>query len=297
VSYDFKNPYPGIGKITYPNSAIYVSDKAFTDKLMIIIEGSGWTSNLGLQNQDGWIQTHLGAQLFQCLDLRKQYIFLIPEKLKREPRYDYSGSMEDRANYTFKNLLDCYIDSINHFISDYPSSLIVLIGVSEGACLLPFIYEGMISNGKVRAMVAMAFGGLSLYESYGLLNTASFPPPEWKDMYIDFIDQYNPKNDKFIDSFEEDYYGLTHRWYNSFINIRPFDLYKDINIPVLFIHGKEDLIVSVESTRYIQENLPGKPFEYRYYNWGHQPVNYSDFVKLRNDIAQWVINIDQEGKL
>jgi dipeptidyl aminopeptidase/acylaminoacyl peptidase len=31
-----------------------------------------------------------------------------------------------------------------------------------------------------------------------------------------------------------------------------------------FIHGELDIMVSVESTKYIQENLPNKPFDYLY---------------------------------
>jgi dipeptidyl aminopeptidase/acylaminoacyl peptidase len=87
--------------------------------------------------------------------------------------------------------------------------------------------------------------------------------------------------------------GMPYRMWNSFINIQPFDFYKTINIPVLFINGEKDTLVSVETTRYIQNNLPGKPFEYIYYkNMGHGPSNYNGVIKLRNDIANWIISND-----
>jgi hypothetical protein len=47
-----------------------------------------------------------------------------------------------------------------------------------------------------------------------------------------------------------------------------------------------------ESTRYVQENLTDKPFEYRYYSWDHQPRNFDDIARLSSDIAEWIIKND-----
>ena len=70
-----------------------------------------------------------------------------------------------------------------------------------------------------------------------------------------------------------------------------FAIYQNINIPILFIHGKEDYIIPIESTEYIENNLPNKPFDYKYINnMGHAPSNYSQVINLRRVITEWINN-------
>jgi dipeptidyl aminopeptidase/acylaminoacyl peptidase len=82
---------------------------------------------------------------------------------------------------------------------------------------------------------------------------------------------------------------MSYRYFNSILDIKPFSAYKSINIPVLFIQGEMDVNVPVESTRYVEANLPEKPFSYIYYNdMAHSPRKRSQYAKLRSDIAQWI---------
>jgi pimeloyl-ACP methyl ester carboxylesterase len=242
---------------------------------------------LGTKNGKKWSNTGMGAQLLQVLD--DKYTFFIPEKLKRQPGMVYSEDMEDRANYMAGNLLDCYTESINGYLSEHLFSSIILIGSSEGAILLPLIYERMNNKDEVKALVSMGFGGVSIYESYSVLSLLPDTPPDYKNMYQYFVEKYQPGLTEYWDSYAEFVYGITYRWFNSFKDIRPFDHYKNIDIPILFIQGDFDYSIPPESTIFIQVNLPEKPFEYLYYKWGHQPVKYSDIIGLRNDIAQWII--------
>jgi pimeloyl-ACP methyl ester carboxylesterase len=75
------------------------------------------------------------------------------------------------------------------------------------------------------------------------------------------------------------------------MDYKPFDDYVNINIPVLFIHGELDIEVPVESTHYIQENLPDKPFEYIYGNCCNHSLG-CDMAKtlFATDVKQWIIN-------
>jgi pimeloyl-ACP methyl ester carboxylesterase len=140
-------------------------------------------------------------------------------------------------------------------------------------------------------MVSISYGGLSLYESYTILSTARTGYPlDWVEMFNYILNTYNPVNNEFPNSFEEDIYGLTYRWFSSIIHIKPFDYYRNINIPILFVHGNNDYNVPVESTGYIQQNLPEKPFEYYYYNWDHQPHTKPDILQFRKEIAEWIMN-------
>jgi esterase/lipase len=285
TTFNHRNPYPNMEIVRYGNSQAYVFRNKASDTLIINIEGSGWDSVLGIKNEKRWLATHQGAQLLQVLG--DTYTFFIPEKLNRQPGLDYSRNREDREKYTAENLLDCYLESINGYLAEHAFSSIVLIGNSEGAVLLPLIYERMNDKHAVTALVSLATGGLSFYESYSILSVSSTLPEEWKEMYRYFVEEYNPEH-TYRDTYVEDIYGMTYRWFTSFMHIKPFDYYKNILIPILFIHGETDYNIPVESTRYIQENLPDKPFEYRYYPWDHQPRNRADFIQFRNDIAEWV---------
>ena len=281
------NPYPNMEIRCYGNSQAYVFPAHSSGKLIILMEGSGWDSVLGVNKKNKWQSTHMGAQFLQVLG--NEYTFLILEKLNRQPGMVYSENMEDRANYYAENLIKCYNESINGYLAEHHFSSIILIGVSEGAILLPIIYEKINDKDNITAMVSMCYGGLSYYDSIELLHTTrSGFPSDWTKMHLEILNIFNPQNKVFLNSFEDDFYDLTYRWWNSFGHITPLDFYKNINIPILFIHGKTDYIVPVESTMVIQEYLPEKPFEFQYYKWAHQPESYSDTIQLRKNIAEWI---------
>jgi pimeloyl-ACP methyl ester carboxylesterase len=77
------------------------------------------------------------------------------------------------------------------------------------------------------------------------------------------------------------------------MHIRPFDYYKNINIPILFIHGRSDSTMPGESTAYIQENLPEKPFVYWYFPWAHQPGNLEEMIQFGDMVAKWIRETDK----
>jgi hypothetical protein len=288
ATYNHKDPYPGMKIVRYGNSQAYVFENVLSDKLIINIDGSGWGSALGIKSQGRWALVHNGSQFLQVLG--NKYTFLIPEKLRRQPGMVYYGDMEDRSNYTAGNLLDCYIESINGYLAEHSFSSIILIGTSESAILLPLIYERMNNKDTVKALVSISFGGLSLYESYWILS--QYPNIASPNIYQYFVEIFRPGEIDYPDSFEEDVFDVTYRWFNSFKDIRPFDYYKNIDIPVLFVHGDYDVNIPVESTIFIQENLPEKPFTYKYFRWGHAPEKHSDVIAFRNEVAEWIENID-----
>jgi hypothetical protein len=47
---------------------------------------------------------------------------------------------------------------------------IVPVGFSEGAMTLPLVYKKINCSGNVLGMAPIAFGGLSVYESYAMLS-------------------------------------------------------------------------------------------------------------------------------
>jgi len=288
-SYNRKNPYPNMEIMRYSNSQAYLFHNESSDRLIIALEGSGWDSVLGTRENNIWTSVQYGSQILQ--ELSDYFTILIPEKLRRQPGGTYIEDAEDRANYTANNLIAGYSESINGFLAEHDFSSIVLIGTSEGAMLLPIIYENMNKKEKVIAMVSISFGGLSIYESSNILSARRNLPQGWFEMYFNLSQIFKPTSNEVFDSYEENYYFHTLRWFSSVMHIRPFDYYGKINIPILFVHGEADFNVPVESTRYIQENLPEKPFEYRYYDWDHQPRNLADLLQFRKEVAEWILSL------
>jgi len=123
--YNPMNPYPGMEILRYGNSQAYLFPNESSDKLIIILEGSGWVSVLGEKRGNFWVSVQMGSQLLQ--ELKNDYTILIPEKLRRQPGMDYFKDMEDRANYTAENLLACYTESINGYLGDHNFSSICII--------------------------------------------------------------------------------------------------------------------------------------------------------------------------
>ena len=286
---DPRNPYPNMEIFNYGDSHAYVFKNNASDKLLINIDGSGWDSVLGIKNEGMWTNVHLGAHLLQYFG--DKYTILIPEKLKRQPGLIYYTDMEDRANYTADKLLNCYSESINGYLSEYSFASITIVGAFEGSYLVPLLYERLINKEKVKSIVSIFCGGLSLYESYSILNRLETIPIAYRQMYRYFLDVYRPGNYR-PDSYLENVYELTYRWYNSFIDIRPFDYYKHINIPVLFIAGYLGSNVPDDSFRYLRENLPEKPFDYIYKNPAAIMTN-SDFLNIIDDIVKWLNKTNQ----
>ncbi len=88
-----------------------------------------------------------------------------------------------------------------------------------------------------------------------------------------------------------DLFDYPYAWWNSIFEYKPFNDYKEINIPVLFIHGELDVNVPVESTKYIQDNLQNKLFEYLIYpDADHNSFMYSEktFYDLVTKSREWL---------
>jgi pimeloyl-ACP methyl ester carboxylesterase len=297
------NPYPNMQTNEYEYNFMYEMGNLSSDKLIINIEGSGWDSVLGRKGLFGWDYIRMGGFILQ--ELKSDHVVIIPEKWKRDPNTKaginsgiYYEDLEARLAYTADNITDLYVSSINNYLSERNYSSIILIGSSEGALLLPKIYQGITQKDKIIGLVSYAGGGLAFYESIKISSSAKFTPVSVKRGYEYVIENYDKDIDEWSYSIGIDKYGNVLLWLTNMLKYNPFEYWKEVHIPVLFMHGEKDYNVAVESTKYIQENLPEKPFEYIYYkNIGHSPNpwaldNYFQWERIKNDIGNWVRKIE-----
>jgi pimeloyl-ACP methyl ester carboxylesterase len=287
-TYNSADPYPNMEILPFNYTRGYEFKNPTSKKLLIVLEGSGWTSVLGKKENDRWFEVGMTSQML--LTLQDEYTIFVPEKFNRKPGADYFDDFDERARYTFYNLLTCYREGITEYLSQNDYASIVIMGVSESALLLPVLYHH-IDNTNVSLLISFAGGGLSVHEAFSILVASEVTPHSWKKMYRQVIKEY--QFEPYPDSLEIGFLGMPFRFWSSIVDIRPIDYYQNIDIPVLFIQGEKDRRIPKESTSFVERNLPEKPFDYIYYpNMGHSPSNYKETVTLRKDIADWIISHD-----
>jgi pimeloyl-ACP methyl ester carboxylesterase len=280
------DPYESLTIINYGNNTAYEFLNNKSDKLVIFIDGTRWCSVLGWKEGDNWGE--LSSSKFFLDTFREDTNFMIPERLNMQIGKFYLYNADMRRNYTLENLVTSYSFVINTYLNEKDFSSVIIIGHSEGASLLPLIYKNMERKDKITGMIAISYGGLSVYEQVKILADSGLNMPDYYREACQNIDELRKEIKSYSNSLGE-IMGYTYGWWNSFLDYRPYDYYADINIPILFIHGKLDITVPVESSQYIQENLPGKPFDYIYIdNADHTFSLRESAEEVKKSIANWV---------
>jgi esterase/lipase len=255
--------YPNMKVINYGNNKAYEFKNDGADMLAIIIEGSGFMSVLGWEGNNQFQKRGLWFYLLELF--KDDCSVLVLEKMNFEFGKYYEYDVNFRKTYTLENLVKSYSETINKYLSENSYAKVVLLGSSEGACVLPRIYKNISNKNMISGMVSVAYGGLSRYDQIKI----------FADSQLEGIDNMTKEVYKNTDLYKKDinlypnsigeFLGYPYAWWNSIFDYTPFNDYKEVNIPVLFIHGELDTNVPVESTKYIQDNLQNKPFEYLIY--------------------------------
>jgi pimeloyl-ACP methyl ester carboxylesterase len=293
--------YPDYTTINYANGRGYEFKNENSNKLIIALDGGpDWASVIGVpgDKMDGY------RFVEWVLPLRSEYTFFVPEKFNRETGTDYYDyfTLAERERYTIDNLMANYLEVIDEYLSQSNYDTIVIVGYSEGGKILPALYLQLDYKDKVTALIIIAAGGLSKYENYAILfNHAQAGEKPFDKLGLDNIMNFSTMYKSILDAYREEPYPdstgrimlfgstVTYRWMASIINLKPFDYLAEINIPVLFRHGEMDVQDAVESARYVEDNLPDKPFDYIYdAEMGHFPTSVEELERLRADIADWL---------
>ena len=275
-----------------------------TDKLIITLGGGPDFFDVRMRPSGSSIGGRFTVDLF--LHMKDKYSFFIPEKFdwSEDRRDDVFYDIKERERYTVDNLILNYAEVIDEYLSQNEYETIILAGWSEGGFIVPELYF-LLEDYNISGLVVIAAGGFSVYENFRILyrKAQMGQPPFHSDgdrdhrvnvaSYRGVLDHYRYSRD---DS-PEPWGGVqnirntstTYRYLASSLFRTPIEFYKNIDIPVLFLHGEMDLAVIVDSSKYVEENLPEKPFTYRYYpEMWHQPRFYGEFMAWRRDISEWL---------
>jgi pimeloyl-ACP methyl ester carboxylesterase len=266
-----------------------------SNKLIITLDGGGdwFGSRVGLIGDElEWNQV-----VNWLLPLYSDYNFFVPEKFdwgrrRESPFWD----IKNREKYTLDNLVVNYASVISEYLSQNNYETIIIFGHSEGGVLAPELYS-LLGDFNISALIISGAGGLiSPVDIASVRRGVPLDDESIKQytiVYNNFLDAYS--GERYADSPDEQSFRqkgqvfLPWHYFYSLHKRRPFEIYKNINIPVLFIHGLADVYVSPISTRYVEENLPDKPFDYIYYpNTEHYPTTIRELERMRVDIAGWL---------
>jgi len=280
--------YPEMRILEYGKGKAYEFKNDNTDKLIINIEGSSWHSVLGYTSDNAFHKS--GWWYFLVEEYKNEFTIFIPEKLNFELGNYYFFDINARRQYNLENLIESYSNVINAYLLENNYSKIYLMASSEGACILPRLYKKLEQKDTITGLVSISFGGLSMYEQIKILADSELNVPDLLRSVYQNIDDYMVEINRYPNSIG-DFIGFPFSYWKSMINYRPIEDYSEINIPVLFVHGELDINTPVNSTRYIQNYFPHKPFEYLFFaDADHHSFRSSlrTINELRNKTRQWI---------
>jgi pimeloyl-ACP methyl ester carboxylesterase len=287
-------------KIPYYNTLYFLDGQGYefksasSNKLIITLDGGpGWD-----HNRIGAINDIIGGYHFVdwLLPLYGEYNIFVPEKFDWGRHVSSFWDIKNREKYTIDNLITNYTSVIKEYLSQNNYEAIIIAGVSEGGIIAPELYL-LLEDFNISGLIVISAGGLVSPVDIAAARLKKPLDDESIRQYTDAFNQYlaTYSGERYADSPDEVQFRQTGQvfiplmWYYSKHTKRPFELYKKIYIPVLFIHGQLDTTVSVIATRYVEENLPEKPFDFIYYpEMGHGPTTIGELKRLRADIADWL---------
>jgi pimeloyl-ACP methyl ester carboxylesterase len=280
-------PYGPFETKHHEHGTYYLFGQSESKSLIIYLEGSGMNSVLGVKSGRHWKSVQF--TYFVTNAYQDRFVVLVPEKLTMKPGCDYGTDSAIRSAYAVDNLVQSYVESIDHYLSTTHYDHVYLFGVSEGGLLLPAVYNQLAEKPEIDKIVIWGAGGLNQYECFKILADSPVWMPDGYRALCAQVEQERKNIDQNPDSIEKSYLGWPYRRWSSFFVYNPIEELALIDIPVFFVQGNVDWNSPVESVHRVQESLPNKPFTYRYIaEMGHFPDDESVIFSLLNEIAGWL---------
>lgn len=256
--------------------------------LIIYLAGSDLTCVLGRNLENKPFFANVLAKLNEYST--SEIAMLIPDKTNIAIGQDGRNDMKVISHYTLHGRVGGAVSVIDDFLSRNDYKSVFLVGASEGGAILPKVYNNLKYKGKVSKLVMLAGGGLSQYEEFKLLQKTKLPMPDNYRTELKKIDAVMADIKAAPDALDKTYLGWPYRRWSGFMSYRPIDELVKIDIPILVVHGAQDINTPVESSRTIAEEFSKhgkKNLTYiEYKDWNHYLSK--EFNTLLKDMASWL---------
>jgi hypothetical protein len=252
--------------------------------LVIYVDGSGLLSVLG-KYDDGRLTYETFVHSLRKYLPADQDIYA-PDKINFEPGRAYRATDQRVMDpYTFADRVDAMVVAIDGFLSNHEYSRVVLAGYSEGAIILPRIYNSLSTRSRLSQLVLISHGGLSQYECFKVLRDSSLSFG-YKASLSD-LDEQVARIEAQPTAKDQRFLGWPYARWSGFMKYRPIDDLVTVDIPIDLFHGSNDTSAPVESSEYVIKEFEGlgksNAVLHRYAGYDH--LYNGDYGFLAREVA------------
>jgi pimeloyl-ACP methyl ester carboxylesterase len=257
--------------------------------LLVFLDGSGYQSVFGLKENDAWVRP--GSPFGFGTSLFPEYDLLIPEKVNVIIGGDHREDDDMLRRYTLDDRVESAAKVIDTFLDGSAYDTVFIFGVSEGGMILPQVYQRLENKEKVGKLIISGAGGLSQAEEFEILRHYDNLPDSLKGGYEQF-DLVIAEINGDPDSIEKEYFGHPFKRWSTFLDYRPLDDLVLVEIPILLIHGTEDVSSPVETARIVVDEFAALEKTnltyHEYEGMGHGPSSKEEQDKIYTALREWL---------
>ncbi len=258
-------------------------------RLMVYLRGSGMTCALGTRDGATWTPNSLFVSSLVA-HYRSTHDLLIPEKLNIEIGKNETRNAKVYSHYTLEELVSAAAKVIDTFVSQYRYREVVLVGASEGACILGAVYRTLAQKDLVSKAILISGGGMSQLEEFRVLAKGSLEMPKEYREILSQADSVAEEIERGIGIEGKWYAGLPYCRWRGFFKYRPIEDLVEMDVPLLMINGEEDTSLPVESARLVVEefqSLNKNNLTYIEYKGADHSLN-KKFEQVLKDMDSWL---------
>ena len=251
----------------FVNYYFFKNSKELNSNILIIfIGGSGPYSELGSKYHTSASKAHEF--------LKDKYDLLIPDKPNTR-----LGGKQSKNNKNMPYRISGYATAINSFLKSHSYTNIYLAGFSEGGTVVPDLYFKIKDQDKIKGLVIISSGGLSLYEEFKIASKNLGNDFPWKQD-LNQIQKLLTKEHKT---------NKERLWLNYF-TFSSLNVLKQVKVPILLLHGDKDTNSDIAGARIVKEefdalrksNLLYKEFK------GYDHAFNQEWDLVFSEITNWI---------
>lgn len=259
-------------------------------RLIIYLTGSGMDCVLGLQKEGVWQKEELFIKSLNKY-LSPSFDILVPEKMNIKLGKDQSDDPKVFEHYTLEERVLSAELVIDTFLENHEYNHVYLVGVSEGAQILPMVYNNLKVKNKITKLVVLGSGGLSQYEEFKVLQKSTLLMPQpYRELLME-ADNVMEAIRSNQDVHDKWYAGYPYKRWAGFFPYRPLDDFVKINIPIFLMQGTKDTSAPIESSRAFAaefKRLGKNNLTYVEYKNGDHRLN-GNFKATLKKIESWLL--------